>query len=98
MSNSKLGRGPPQRRRHYSVEYKRKAVELTLRGDRPMQEIARELGINAGLLGRWRTELRDEVDRPERSKEELERENHELRTRLAEMEEREQVLKKSLGI
>ncbi len=43
-------------RKHYSKEFKQKAVELSnVRGN--AQEVARELGIRAELLYRWRSEL-----------------------------------------
>lgn len=42
-------------RKSYSKEFKQKAVELSnVRGN--VQEIARELGINAELIYRWRRE------------------------------------------
>ena len=98
MADMNAARGAPRRRRRYSADYKLRAVELTLRGDRPTSEIARDLGIEPGVLSRWRSELAQEAAKPTRTKEELEGEVQELRTRLAEMEEREQILKKSLGI
>lgn len=43
-------------RKIYSKEFKQKAVELSnVRGN--VQEIARELGINAELIYRWRREF-----------------------------------------
>jgi transposase len=43
-------------RKTYSKEFKQKAVELSnLRGN--VQEIARELGINAEFIYRWRKEF-----------------------------------------
>lgn len=45
------------KRRKYSAEYKREAVELTLVEGVTISQVARELGIGANLLGRWRREL-----------------------------------------
>ena len=95
--------GAPPRRK-YDEAYKRRAVELTERGDRTIQAVARELGLKPDALYRWRTEQgvtsRPVIPLPgrPRSVPELEHENRELRQRLADMEQREMILKKSLGI
>jgi transposase len=47
-------------RRKFSVEYKREAVGLAKSGGKPISQVARELGINAGVLSRWCREV--EVD------------------------------------
>lgn len=91
-------------RRRYDDAFKRRAVELSERGDRVIGEVARELGLTADTLYRWRQEYgvaaRHGVEVPSgpRSVTELERENRELRAKLADMEARETILKKSLGI
>ena len=41
-------------RRRYSQEYKREAVQMVRSGDVAVSQVARELGINANMLGRWR--------------------------------------------
>lgn len=94
--------GKPKRR--YDEQFKRRAVELTQRGDRTVREIARELGMGEDLLYAWRRERgvawRRGVVMPTqpRSVSEIEEENRELRAKLSEMEAREIILKKSLGI
>ena len=104
MTEPKENRARPNPRRKFDEAYKRKAVELTQHGERTVGEIAYELGISAGLLYHWRCKLgvttRKLVPLPPgpRSVSELERENRELRTKLADMEVRETILKKSLGI
>ncbi len=45
------------RRRHFSREFKIEAVRMTREGDHTLAEVARDLGIGAGLLGRWRRQL-----------------------------------------
>jgi len=40
-------------RRKYTQEYKAEAVELVVHSDRPIVEVARDLGINEGTLGNW---------------------------------------------
>ena len=91
-------------RRQYDDAFKRRAVELSERGDRTVREVARELGMGEDLLYAWRREhgvaFRRGVPMPTqpRSVLEIERENRELRAKLSEMEAREIILKKSLGI
>ena len=91
-------------RRRYDDAFKRRAVELSERGDRVIGDVARELGLTADTLYRWRQEygaaVRHAVPAPSapRSVTELERENRDLRAKLADMEARETILKKSLGI
>ena len=53
-----------QRRRKYSNEYKLEAVRLTSEPGVTVAQIARDLGINAGLLGKWRSQLRNEGNDP----------------------------------
>jgi transposase len=44
------------KRKRYTEEYKREAVELILSDGYGTAEAARNLGINAGMLGRWKRE------------------------------------------
>lgn len=79
-------------RRSFDRQFKIEAVRQVLEGDRPMSEVARELGIGAGLLGRWKEQLLAEQEeafpgkgRLKGSDEEvrrLERENRQLRQEL----------------
>jgi transposase len=46
-----------QQRRKYSDEFKLEAVSLANQSDVPLKQVAEELGINVGMLGRWRREL-----------------------------------------
>ena len=41
------------KRRKFSDEYKREAVRLAAEPGVTLSQVGRELGINAGLLGRW---------------------------------------------
>jgi transposase len=101
MKNSAAAAKP---KRRYDDQFKRRAVELTERGDRTVREVARELGMGEDLLYAWRREhgvaIRRGVTMPTqpRSVSEIERENRELRAKLSDMEAREIILKKSLGI
>jgi transposase-like protein len=90
-------------RRLFDETYKRHAVELTLRGDRGIAAVAKEIGISEWTLRCWRKRyapgpkgtggaLADLT--PEQKDEEIGR----LRAEIIRMREREIVLKKSLGI
>ena len=41
------------KRRRYSAEYKREAVDLARSSEVSISQVARELGINPNMLGRW---------------------------------------------
>src|SRR2546428_11665780 len=41
-------------RRRYTVEYKREAVRFLEETGRPLREVAEELKVPEGVLGRWR--------------------------------------------
>jgi transposase len=45
-------------RRKYTQEYKREAVQLVKAGDVAVSQVAKDLGINANMLGRWCRELK----------------------------------------
>ena len=50
-------------RRRFSAEYKREAVAMLEAPGVTVSQIASELGIGAGMLGRWRRELCQETER-----------------------------------
>ena len=79
--------GGKRRRRKFSDEFKRDAVEIVRGSGKPIRQVANELGIYDSTLGNWVRQ--DEINRGERegltSDErerlgELERENARLRT------------------
>lgn len=72
--------------RKFTPEYRDEAVKMVIQTQRPIAEVARELGINEGTLGNWANKYRrehpvtEELSLPDRAKlRELERENRELR-------------------
>lgn len=81
--------------------YKRNAVEISLRGDRTVKEVAAELGVSTWVLYRWRKlygpAVKGSGPAPQ-TMEEKDAEIRRLRAELIRMREREIVLKKSLGI
>ncbi|MFD1044338.1 transposase, partial [Kibdelosporangium lantanae] len=44
---------PPRKRRSYTAEYKVEAAHRVIDSGRTISEIARELGIDAGMLSVW---------------------------------------------
>lgn len=72
--------------RKFTPEYRDEAVRFVIEGERPIADVARQLGINEGTLGNWVNRYRQDhpVDETlnisERARlRELERENRELR-------------------
>ena len=47
------------RRRKFSAEFKREAVAMAEIKGATVRQVAADLGIGEGLLGRWRRELRE---------------------------------------
>ena len=45
-----------EQRRKYTQEFKQEAVQLTKQGGGSLTQVAKDLGINAAMLGRWRRE------------------------------------------
>jgi transposase len=88
----------PEKRRQYDRHFKLSAVRLVENSDKPLDQVARELGISGSMLRRWRTQVRErgaasfsDIGRMERSEVlRLRRANKELRRQV-------EVLKKTLG-
>ncbi len=87
-----------EKRRQYDRPFKLSAVKLLESSDKPLVQVARELGVSGSMLRRWRDQVRDrgakgfsESGRMERSEIlRLQRENRELRRE-------NEILKKTLG-
>jgi transposase-like protein len=79
----------PERRRKFSPEFRDEAVKMVTTGNRPVAQVARELGINPGTLGNWVAQYRkahpvdeEPLSVSDRARlRELERENQELKMR-----------------
>lgn len=90
----------PAVRRVFDETYRRHAVQLTLRGDRGIRAVAKELGISAWTLRCWRKRYAPGAGgalaplNSEQKDEEISR----LRAEVIRLREREIILKKSLGI
>ena len=93
--------GETRSRRKYDRQFKLDAVRLTTSGGRRVAEVARDLGIEANMLHRWRRECRDDgmeafpgKGRLKESDEELRR----LQRELNDVKEERDILKKALAI
>jgi transposase len=101
MNAPKNEKGGYKPHRHHDENFKRHAVDLTLKGDRSVRQVADELGVNESMLYDWR---RKYAPRPgaqtgtPHNLEDATKEIERLRSELVRMQERENVLKKSLGI
>lgn len=42
-----------QPRKKFTPEYRREAANLVIESDRPIAHVAKEIGVSAGLLGKW---------------------------------------------
>ena len=87
-----------EKRRKFDRNFKVSAVRLLESSDKPLEQVARGLGISGSMLRRWRSQVRErgvgsfsEAGRMERSEVlRLRRENKDLRQQV-------EVLKKTLG-
>ncbi len=88
-------------RRTFTKEFKLEAVELSQKGDIPIAQLAKNLGIRPGLLYRWRSDLREDGEDAFRGKGQLKADEAELRALRRELErvrmERD-ILKKALSV
>jgi len=91
------------KKRQYTQEFKKEAVEYSLASDKTVIEVARDLGISHHNLDRWRTQYRKrgELAFPGHGRENLtpqEAENRRLKKELADTTIERDILKKALGI
>jgi len=86
-----------EKKRAFTAEFKRQAVQLVLSGKKPRSQIARELGVRADLLFKWQQALApkstakfesENVSSDQRRIRELERE-------IATLREEREILKKA---
>lgn len=84
---------PNNKRRKYDEEFKRRAVRLSYSSERTISEIADGLGICTSMLHRWRKRYTPtgEVSQMAQQEDEL----GQLRSRVAELEEENDILKKA---
>jgi transposase len=91
-------------RKIYSKEFKEEAVRLADFSGKPISEVARDLGINANMLRRWRHEQHEAGERSfpgqgHRQKgTDLEEENLRLQRELHQVTMERDILKKAVAI
>jgi transposase len=80
-------------RRKYDEEFKKRAVRLSYSSDRTVQDVAASLGVHTSLLHRWRKKYTPDGEKTQMAgqQEEL----NKLRSKIAELEEENYILKKA---
>ena len=89
-----------KRRKKYERQFKIDAVSMVINGERSVAEVARDLGITADALYRWKRELSREKTEAFPGKGRLgpqEEELRRLRRELEQVKEDREILKKALG-
>jgi transposase len=89
-------------RRVFTNEFKANAIELAGRGDKTIEQVAKDLGINANRIYRWRKRAKDAEEQGTKAfpghgnprDEEL----FQLRKRVRELEDANEILKKAAVI
>jgi len=82
----------------YTKEFKIKAVELVDQGHKSVRQVAKELGIAENNLYNWRKQLKQKQEKafPNESQfDEKELELRRLKSRVVELEEEREILKKA---
>jgi len=93
-----------KQRRQFSKEYKVEAVRRSEEPGVKTTQVARELGIRAELLYRWRSELKENgagqafPGQGHRQESELEAENRRLKKELERLQQEHEILKKAVRI
>lgn len=86
-------------RRKFDEDFKQGAIRLVRESNRPIAEVARELGVNAGTLGNWVNADRRRRENGEGPASEDERaELARLRKENAELRMQRDVLKRSVAL
>jgi transposase len=91
----------PVRRRRFDKQFKLDAMRLVQEQDRPVAEIARELGVHPNVLYKWRDQLLSDQDHAFPGKGHLKPEDEELRKLRRELDlvkEERDILKKALAV
>jgi transposase len=84
-----------RKRRAFTPEFRAEAVRLALASERPLSEIARELGVRPDQLRHWKQQLTRAAGGPPPSGETPEQELRRLRRELAVLRQERDFLKKA---
>jgi transposase len=79
-----------EHRRKFSPQFKAEAVQMVIETERPVAEVARDLGVNDGTLGNWVKAWRDANPEPDTALSPIER------ARVSELEEENRRLRMEL--
>jgi transposase len=80
-------------RRKYDEEFKKRAVRMSYSSERTVTDVAESLGITSNMIYRWRKKYTPEGDRTQMAQQQDEM--NQLRSRIAELEEENYILKKA---
>ena len=100
MKQSQQTHGTPETRRSFDDEFKRQAVALMETG-RPVRHLARELEVKDSMLSEWKSKFGSSVNSTAPAPTDLgslQEENRSLKAEVARLRQREEILKKTLGI
>jgi len=89
------------RRRRFDKQFKLDALRLIQDSERPLAEIARELGVHPNVLYKWRDQLLADPDQAFPGKGKLKPDDEELRRLRRELDvvkEERDILKKALAV
>ena len=84
-----------RKRRSFTPEFRQEAVRLALASERPLAEIARELGIRPDQLRHWKQQLIHAAGAPGPSAESSEQELRRLRREVQVLRQERDFLKKA---
>ena len=93
--------GKEDKRRHFTREFKRDAVQLVTEKGMPVGKVARDLDIHPNLLHLWRREFLKDGDKAFTGKGRVKPENAEIRKLRKDLEkarEERDILKKALAV
>ena len=82
-----------KKRRQYDEEFKKRAVRMSYSSERPVTEVATSLGITTNMIYRWRQKYTPDGDKTQLAQQQDELSK--LRSRVAELEEENYILKKA---
>ena len=86
-----------KRRRKYSQEFKEDVLNMLKTGNKRVPELSKELGISEQMIYRWYKKSNGKTDVKENVIDQ-EKELRELRTKLADITEERDILKKAVSI
>ena len=88
-------------RRKYDREFKEGAVRLVIENGKTLAGTARDLGITENMLSRWKKEYLEDREHAFPGKGRMKPEDlelHQLKKRIADLEQEREILKKALAI